>query len=417
MLPPILEIFVVWHPDDEGGANIADAVFDHFMLGSTFSGVIGGGIQVSFRSAEWTGAGSSPRPIYTAAHPAPNGIPPASFTAIIPILGRELASHLENGHRDWTAFVRTIANEQAASPDTVAIFPYPLNGDATDGTLLGNLLGQYQLVATAVPVPEGDTLENAICRDITQGLVQLISPDIEDRLTVFISHTKRHSSAEGEDVDELVSLVRDVIRSTRLREFFDASDLQPGSDWDEELRRNSATSALLSIRTDLYSSREWCQREVVIAKCAGMPVITMDAIGVGEERGSFLMDHVPRVAVRKLQEQWQRRDVYRALNLLVDECLKRALWLHQRELARERPELDVAWWAPHAPEPVTLSNWIEAYLQREDGDGDESELRILHPDPPLGPEEREVLRKYIETTRLGRQVDIMTPRQLAARGG
>jgi hypothetical protein len=153
----------------------------------------------------------------------------------------------------------------------------------------------------------------------------------------------------------------------------------------------------------------------VIAKTEGMPVIMMDAIGYGEERGSFLMDHVPRIAVRKIDGRWQKRDVYRALNLLVDECLKRALWLRQKELAQNRPELDIAWWAPHAPEFLTLSHWIENNLENAaDGEGD---IRILHPDPPLGPEERSVLQKYASGTRLGRGVDIMTPRQLATRGG
>ena len=211
--------------------------------------------------------------------------------------------------------------------------------------------------------------------------------------------------------------MREVIRNTRLNEFFDANDLQPGTDWDEKLRKKSGTSALLAVRTDLYSSREWCQREVVIAKTHGMPVIMMDAIGYGEERGSFLMDHVPRIAVRKSEGRWQCKDVYRTLNLLVDECLKCALWIHQSELARERPELDVAWWAPHAPEPLTLSHWIDGYIgQHGDNAGDDS-VRILHPDPPLGPEERDVLINYARTTRLGREIDIMTPRQLATRGG
>lgn len=47
---------------------------------------------------------------------------------------------------------------------------------------------------------------------------------------------KRHSCNEGEDVDSLVNLVRKVIDNTRLDEFFDANDLQPGMDWGAELR-------------------------------------------------------------------------------------------------------------------------------------------------------------------------------------
>ena len=417
MLPPILEIFVVWHPRDARGTDFATIVFNHFMQGLTFSGVIGGGVQVSLRSAGWKGPGTVPRPVYDEENPAPNGIRPASFVAVVPLLGIEMAASAEDLGSQWHCYVAKIQDMHASSSDRIGVFPYLLDADATKGTALGRILGGFQFIAANDPGRNGEDVHSILCRDLTQGLAQLISPDEMDRLTAFISHTKRHSHIEGEDVDALVDLVREVIRNTRLNEFFDANDLQPGTDWDEELRRKSGTSAMLALRTDLYSSREWCQREVVIAKTHGMPVIMMDAIGYGEERGSFLMDHVPRIAVRKADGRWQRKDVYRALNLLVDECLKRALWIHQRELARERPELDVAWWAPHAPEPLTLSHWIEGYVAQQGDDPNGGDIRILHPDPPLGPEERDVLINYARTTHLGRDIDIMTPRQLVARGG
>ncbi|SFD52253.1 TIR domain-containing protein [Roseivivax sediminis] len=417
MLPPILEIFVIWHPDDQQGAGLAETIFDHFMKGTTFSGVIGGGVQVSLRSAGWEGQDDAPRPIYAEGHTSPNGIRPASFVAIVPLLGIEMAACVEAENTQWHAYVKAIQDLHQASPERVGVFPYAMDSGATRGTKLQDILGAYQFVAAGNPDGRGEDVESMLCRDLTQGITQMISPDEMDRLTAFISHTKRHSLGEGQDVDDLVDLVREVIRNTRLNEFFDANDLQPGTDWDQELRDKSGASAMLALRTDLYSSREWCQREVVIAKTHGMPVIMMDAIGVGEERGSFLMDHVPRIALRKMEGRWRRQDVYRALNLLVDECLKRALWIHQKDLSHERPELDVAWWAPHAPEPLTLSRWIDSYLEQNGDDASDEAIRILHPDPPLGPEERNVLMNYARTTRLGREIDIMTPRQLATRGG
>ena len=415
MLPPILEVFVVWHPKDSHGAELAKTIFSHFMHGQTFSGVIGGGIQVSLRSTSWEGDRGAPRPIYADGNQAPNGIRPANFVAVVALLGTELAASIEEEASPWHSFLAAVRDAQVGMPDRFGVFPYLLSNGATDGTKLGQILGGYQFIAAGRPDEDGEDVPSMLCRDLTQGIAQLISPDGMDRLTAFISHTKRLSHTEGEDVDALVGLVREVIGRTRLDDFFDANDLQPGTDWNAELRQKSGTSAMLAVRTDLYSSREWCQREVVIAKTHGMPVIMIDAIGYGEERGSFLMDHVPRVAVRKSDGRWQKKDVYRALNLLVDECMKRALWMRQKELAQNRPELDVAWWAPHAPEPLTLSHWINAYMQEEpEGEGD---IRILHPDPPLGLEEREVLLNYARSTRLRRRIDIMTPRQLAARGG
>jgi hypothetical protein len=347
--------------------------------------------------------------------PAPNGMKAASYVVVVPLLGIELAAGVENTKSSWHRYIRAIQEAKISMPEKFGVFPYLMSTKATNGTQLGQILGKYQFIATGAVSEGGEGLQSMLCRDLSQGIAQLISSEGTSRLTTFISHTKRHSNVEGEDVDMLVQLVREIIRNTRLNEFFDANDLQPGENWSARLREQSGTSAMLAIRTDLYSSREWCQREIVIAKTHGMPVIMLDAIGYGEERGSFLMDHVPRVAVRKMLGQWDKRDVYRALNLLVDECLKRVIWSHQKELASEMPGLDVAWWAPHAPELITLVDWIDSRSEDQVING--GELRILHPDPPLGLEERQILVKYARQTRLGSEIDIMTPRQLAARGG
>ena len=105
------------------------------------------------------------------------------------------------------------------------------------------------------------------------------------------------------------------------------------------------------------------------------------------------------------------------LNRLVDECLKRVLWIHQEELSRNTPGLDIAWWAPHAPEPLTLVNWLKeaelaGILPEED-----TNIRILHPAPPLGPAEEFVLQQLLSLYRQQGTLDIITPRLLAARGG
>jgi hypothetical protein len=337
----------------------------------------------------------------------------AQFVALVPILGLDLAAAVEEGTGPWHAFICSIREAQRDSPDRVGVFPCRLDAGAIDGTELGRILGGYQAIAATPPEAGHDTDEGQRCRDLAQAITQFMSGNAENRTTVFISHTQRTTAREAGNVDALIAMVRSVIAATRLREFFDASDLQPGRDWAEDLTRNAGSSALLALRTDLYPSREWCQREVLIAKRHGMPVIIVDAMGFGEERGSFLMDHVPRVPVRTNGEGWLRRDVYRALNLLVDECLKRVLWHRQHEAANVLQRFDVTWWAPHAPEPVTLANWL-ASAALPNGN---APIRILHPDPPLGPDELAVLEQMLQVGGLGRRLEVMTPRMVAARGG
>ena len=416
MLPPVLEIYVVWHPEDKKGAEIAGEFVEHFH-GTAFTGLIGGAIEVYVRSKGWRSTEDAPRPIPCEGAPLPNGIRQAEFAAIVPLLGTEMAAAIEAGAGPWRGYIEGIVSLQGESLAQVGVFPCLLDEGATDGTVLGGLVETYQRIAASPPEADGETEITLRCRDLAQGIAQLLSDDEDQRLTVFVSHTRRGAPSGEEGAAELIAMVRDVIANTHLREFFDASDLQPGRDWNTELRAKAATSALLALRTDLYPSREWCQREVLIAKREGMPVIMMDALSLGEERGSFLMDHVPRVPVRKQEGRWWKQDIYRALNLLVDECLKRVLWIRQRALSQERSELEITWWAPHAPEPLTFVQWLERAKEAWTLPADGSVVRVLHPDPPIGADEKLVLEQVLSLGRTNCKLDIMTPRLLAARGG
>jgi hypothetical protein len=293
----------------------------------------------------------------------------------------------------------------AARSDRIGVFPLGLNDDVHD-TRLGTLLGHIQ----GIGVPSDFVAEapsDRRCRDLSQALAQFLSPGSE-RLRVFVSHTKRSSQAATARLHALIERTRYLISNTHLGEFFDANAIQSGTDWADELIGEAGRGALLALRTDLYATRRWCQNEMMTAKRAGVPVIVLDALENGEARGSFLMDHVPRVPGGASPSDGA---IMQALNQLVDECLKRALWNRQQELAAGRPELDVAWWAPHAPEPVTLAGWLSSHAIPPDGP-----LRVLHPDPPLGPDELTALGEIASLAGLDGRLEVMTPRGLAARG-
>jgi len=117
--------------------------------------------------------------------------------------------------------------------------------------------------------------------------------------------------------------------------------------------------------------------------------------------------------VRDDEGIWRRADVRRGLNIIVDECLKRSLWILQKELSKTRSDLNIDWWASHAPEPVTLAGWIK---EQEGSTKGKQGLRILHPDPPLGPEEKISLQQMASLSGYTETIDILTPRTLAARG-
>jgi hypothetical protein len=406
VLPSVLEIFVVWHPDDVAGPSVAQTLLDHFH-GTTFTGLIGGAVEVYVRSAGWEGPGGPPRPMPLPGRPAVEGVPPARYVAVLPVMGLALARAVQSDE-SWYRYLA----ELLMPSDQVKIIPVQASRRADEGRLY-RLLGDYLYVALPDPRADGDPVPGTgrdWLRDVVQALTQFVAGS-QDRLRIFVSHTRK-SQADAATVRDLTELVRDVIIHTRLDHFFDANNLQIGGRWVDDLRSNAACGAMLALRTDRYASRAWCQEEIQVAKEHGVPLVVMDALEGVEQRGSFLMDHVPRVAARRTADGWARHDVSLGLSLLVDESLKRALWRRQEELGAELP---IGWWAPHAPEPLTFSSWL--LTQDPEKLPDDRPLRILHPDPPLGRPERLVLEQILRLRGSDRQLDVMTPRQLAARGG
>lgn len=406
MLPPVLEIYVIWHPaDHKKGSKVADAIIDHYH-GDTFSGLIGGAVEVYTRSVGWTGPGSTPRPI---ALPNAAGIPaPPAFVAIVPLLGNGLARALAEDPSDpWHDYLRQLKQAETQLPEKVSLGVGVLDGHAPSSPALSPLFADRQFLAAKDPLNWPD--DTMFCRDLSQTLVQFLDKHTE-QIKVFVSHTKRLDMKPEKDTAAFIKSVRQVIGETRLGEFFDSNTIQPGEKWATVLREHAGRDAMLSLRTDLYAGREWCQREVSIAKTKGMPVVVMDALERGDRRGSFLLDHVPRLPARRTEAGWDHESIQQALGLLVDECLKRALWRHQEILAAGTT--DVTWWAPHAPEPLTLSTWL-----KENPPSDDGPVLILHPDPPLTPCERETIDSLAALAKLEGRLEVLTPRTYAARGG
>lgn len=411
MLPPILEVFVVSHPGDADGEAVAEMLLARFR-GSAYSGLIGGAVDVYVRSASATGDPTgAPRPL-PCIEALPYGVPSPALTAIVLVAGTELAATLHEPG-PWRDYVQGLVDARATDPEHVGLFSVRVAPNVFDGTELGRIVGHVQGIGDGEIGTEA--FRTSMCRDLAQGIAQM-GNDTPDQITVFVSHTKRLSSVEEKQVSDLVSLVREVIANTRLKDFFDAQDIQPNTDWKPAIDAAASKGALLAVRTDRYSSREWCQREVLTAKRAGMPVVILDALTDGEERGSFVMDHVPRTPGRLEKKVWRRDDVERALGHLVDECLKRVLWRKQQQIAAEvRLPVNIDWWAPHAPEPTTLVDWLDHHpdlpAQRTEP------IVILHPDPPLGPDEVDVLVQIARIAELNDKIEFLTPRGLAARGG
>lgn len=399
-VPPILDVFVVWHPHDEVGAQVFERIQAHFHS-EGYAGLAGGAVEVYARSVAWGGPddlNGPPRPLLLS-DDDDLSIQPAQFNAIVPVLGKGLRDAVQD-NSGWAQYIGDVA---ACADKTKAVLPVPVPGVNLTDSNLQSLLGAVQRL------PEGSVgIDGLLERSVAQSIAQLAA-GLSDAVKVFISHAKHFSSAEtdlpGEPVYEQV---RSVIASTHLAEFFDAHDLLPGVDWAATLDEHAGTSALLMVRTDRYASRVWTQREVLMAKRHDVPIVGLIALTEGEARGSFLMDHVPTVP---LAFDDIPASIAAGLNRLVDEVLKRALWVAQSRYIRDE---GFDWTPVHAPEPVTAVEWLRKHRTADPSD---DHLWIIHPDPPLGPAERAVVDDLCTLAGFESRIDIMTPRTFAARGG
>lgn len=400
LIPPILEIFVVWHPDDEVGEQISRTLLEHFH-GTAFSGLVGGAVEVYSRSQPWVD--DSPRPLPYMS-PLPNGLQAAALTVVVPVLGVNLLRAAENPEGGWYSYLHELAAGQSKQ---VLILPARSRSGAVDPTTrLGQLFADKQTLRST-----GSGQGAELCRDLCHEISQFAN-GVESPLRVFLSHTKHNSAAEQPDqVGRLVDVARTVLSNTNLVTFYDATSLRPGQSWAPELEDAAANSAVLALRTDRYAGREWCQRELLVAKRADVPIVVVQALGAGEDRGSFLMDHVPSVSCPvDGSVESQTAKIEEAINKLVDEALKRSLW-RQQEARLAAYGFD--WLPANAPEPVTAAWW----LRNRDGVDSTQPLQVLHPDPPLGPAEVDALSDVFALAGIDKKIDVLTPRTFATRGG
>lgn len=420
-LPSVLDIHLVWHPSDSGGDIIAQEIEAHFQHHSC-TGLQAGTVEVYRRCAAWRSAHPdhlpAPRPV-----PLPGEPGAALHTLVVVLVSTALMREVQESaglQGGWHGYLDRLVTASKATPEAIKVVAVLVPGTRRPTLArLSDLLGENQYLAE----PDRHALrhhlpgwrDRARCRELAQTLSCWLDPKHTGAgIQVFISHTKQSDNESTAGVGALVRQVRAVLGETRLGSFYDAHSLQPGQGWANALTSHAQRCALLVLRTDLYATREWCHREVTEAKQHGCPVVMLDALSAGESRGSYLLDHVPRLPVRAEHDaqqrlvRWSDDDIERGINRLMDAWLERVLWrLQQQHLSTQEAALKRHRWFDQAPEPLTLVNAL-----RKDPVPTGQALHIIHPDPPLSDTEQEPLSHIASL--LGHRLHITTPRMHAA---
>ncbi len=204
---------------------------------------------------------------------------------------------------------------------------------------------------------------------------------------LFISHAKK-------DGETIAIDFRNYIRSeTKLASFFDASDIADGYKFSNEITDALSKNAVLVVfQTDAYSSREWCRREIIVAKRFKAPIVVVNAIKDFEKRSFPYMGNVPVIRWKKDFEIVVQRALYQILYQLFSELVLK------KSIALYIPNRNDVEYIASSPE---LFNYVD--IIRKQRDKDLKKLYIIYPDPPLGTEEIQLLND------VDNDVEFLTP--------
>jgi hypothetical protein len=373
---PFIAIYIVWHPQFDGGKEIAEALYDHFRR-TIFVDVGGGtGVSVQFRCTASSG------------DTVPLTIDPdeAETSAVVVLLESHLARD-----SDWVTYVQNLVGVANTSGLGVRVFPVAIESGLT--TLKNPLACIHQvrwdkwlgLGADAQRVKLVGALTYEFCRMLRHYLEHLKRPRRSEKaleqylkqVRVFLSHSKHDAYGE-----KIATAIRDYINQDGdLATFFDAKNIPSGLNFDEVLEYYVRVSAVIAIHSDSYSSREWCRREIIEAKRSCVPLLVANCVTDVEERGFPYLGNVPVVRMDPTSPDGR---IPLVINRLLDEVFKDFLWRCRVKLGISSRKKAV--FLPRSPELISL---VARHLLPMPRRG---KRIIVYPDPPLGAEEGSLLQ-------------------------
>lgn len=111
-------------------------------------------------------------------------------------------------------------------------------------------------------------------------------------IKLFLSHTKK----DGSGYAYAKSIIRHIA-TLNIGRFFDIYDIPPGANFEKEIEKNIEKSTFVAIMSDNYSTRYWCQRELISAKKNNRPIVIVNCMEEYEDRSFSAITNLPSVRV------------------------------------------------------------------------------------------------------------------------
>ncbi|MGE4544284.1 MAG: TIR domain-containing protein [Pedobacter sp.] len=204
-------------------------------------------------------------------------------------------------------------------------------------------------------------------------------------IKIFLSHAKN-----GDTGRLHAESIKRFIENTNISHFFDATEISPGFKFDDEIIEHIKESTVVAISSDAYSSRYWCQREILCAKEFHKPMIAVDCLEDYEDRIFPAGSNVPCVHVSP-ESPISESDILRVLTAAILETIRHHHALKSLEHYQSRG------WIGNDCVLVSRPPEIRQILALKEGGGSQ----ICYPEPPIYSEEADWHRQL--------EIDTFTP--------
>lgn len=382
-----LTIYLLWHPASPDAEALARAAYRWFHAPSDDLLRSGMGIPVYFRSQPGPGEKVLPRDI---------DLEHADLNVVVVLADANLV-----GESAWTAWLDGLARRV----ERVLMLPVALHQSAYRMPETLRRLNFLRVDKRDDPQETADLRLKRRTERLLRQLTEVVGRHMASRLaddstdasnqappppmTLFLSHAKRDGAAVAE---ALRTAIQD---HSRLRAFFDDSDLPVGHAFAIELERaaGSDSAAMIAIVSDAYAARPWCRREAALARrprresghpaCWSVrPLLAVDALKEMPSRNLLELGNAPVV-------RWQPDQALHAVDLLMLEVL---LSSYHRLRARQVPPAEGRHVISWTPDAISLLQ-----LQREAGTAVDE---VVYPGDALPEVERRELVQLFPKLRL-----------------
>lgn len=315
---PPLAVHIIWHPSDSDMVDpILDATSRYLSrdIARPFSRNLN--IPIFFYSS------NSPAIV-------PGDFPQARASRNVIFV---FTSVNTRGHDSWNDYIRSLLCNGSFRFVPVALSSEGL-GHGEEGSLKSlNFVRAYEWPKTSMQQRAILSMAHEIYR---HGFVEIKDGDKgkSSSIKIFLSHAK-----SGDTGRLHAESIKRFIENTNMSHFFDTVEISPGFKFDDEIINHIKDSTVVAIGSDVYSSRYWCQREILCAKEHQRPMIAVNCLEDYEDRIFPAGSNVPCVHVSP-EAPLGESDILRVLTAAILETIRHHHALESLKYYQSRGWLD-----------------------------------------------------------------------------